>query len=89
MNNVVDTASGKVRGSVLDGVLVFKTVPYGAATAGANRFRPPQPPDPWSGVRDCLVFTGRAPQAGLRAATRPELENFPAPLTPRPKPRTA
>ena len=85
MNNVVATASGKVRGSVLDGVLVFKTVPYGASTAGANRFRPPQPPDPWSGVRDCLAFTGRAPQAGLRAATRPELENFSGAADPSPE----
>ena len=30
----------------------------------------------WAGVRDCSAFTGRAPQAGLRPATRPELENF-------------
>jgi para-nitrobenzyl esterase len=76
MSSVVETASGKVRGSVVEGVLEFRTIPYAASTAGANRFRPPQPVPPWSGVRDCLEFNGRAPQAGLRQPTRPELENF-------------
>jgi para-nitrobenzyl esterase len=85
MNNVVETVTGKVLGTVMEGVLVFKTIPYAASTAGANRFRPPQPPAPWSGVRDCTEFTGRAPQAGLRAATRPELENFSGPADPSPE----
>ena len=52
MNDVVETASGKVRGSVVEGTLAFRTIPYGASTAGANRFFPPQPVAPWSGVRD-------------------------------------
>ena len=64
MNNVVETASGKVQGSVMEGVLAFKTIPYAASTAGANRFRPPQPVAPWTGTRNCTVFTGKAPQAG-------------------------
>ena len=85
MNNVVETASGKVRGSVTDGGVAFRTIPYGASTAGANRFRPPQPPAPWSGVRDCLQFTGKAPQAGLRPPTRPELENFSGTADPSPE----
>jgi para-nitrobenzyl esterase len=76
MNNIVETASGKVSGALDESVMVFRTIPYGASTAGANRFRPPQPVTPWSGIRDCSVFSGRAPQAGLRPATRPELENF-------------
>jgi para-nitrobenzyl esterase len=85
MNNVVETASGKVRGAVIEGVLEFRTIPYGASTAGANRFRPPQPPASWSGVRDCLEFSGKAPQAGLRAPTRPELENFSGAADPSPE----
>jgi para-nitrobenzyl esterase len=85
MNNVVETASGKVRGAAIEGVLEFRTIPYGASTAGANRFRPPVPPAPWSGVRDCLKFTGKAPQAGLRAPTRPELENFSGAADPSPE----
>ena len=85
MNNVAETTSGKVQGTVDEGVLAFKTIPYAASTAGANRFRPPQPPVPWSGVRDCSEFTGKAPQAGLRPPTRPELENFSGAADPSPE----
>jgi len=85
MSGVVETASGKVSGTIEDGVLAFRTMPYAASTAGANRFRPPQPPAAWSGVRDCSVFTGKAPQAGLRPATRPELENFSGAADPSPE----
>lgn len=85
MNNVVETACGKVAGTIEEGILAFRTIPYGAPTGGANRFRPPQPPVPWSGVRDCSRFTGKAPQAGLRPATRPELENFSGAADPSPE----
>ena len=73
---VIDTASGKVRGTIIEGVQAYKSVPYGASTAGANRFLPPNKPEPWAGERDATAYTSRAPQAGLRAPTRPELANF-------------
>ena len=85
MSEVVETTSGKVQGSVINDILTFRTIPYAASTAGANRFLPPQPPAAWAGVRDCSEFTGRAPQAGLRAATRPELENFSGAADPSPE----
>jgi para-nitrobenzyl esterase len=85
MNDVAETASGKVRGARVEGILEFRTVPYGASTTGTNRFRPPQPPVAWSGVRDCLEFSGKAPQAGLRPPTRPELENFSGAADPSPE----
>ncbi|GIW07459.1 MAG: carboxylic ester hydrolase [Dehalococcoidia bacterium] len=62
MNAVVRTRHGEVRGSVADGVNTFKGIPYAAPPFGANRLRPPQPVEPWSGVRDALTFGPEAPQ---------------------------
>jgi para-nitrobenzyl esterase len=59
---VAETASGKVRGLTSGGIIAFKGVPYGAPTGGANRFRPPKPVAPWTGVRDCLDYGPIAPQ---------------------------
>ena len=58
----VDTASGRIRGVVRHGVSQFWGVPYGAPTTGANRFRPPVAPTPWTGVRDCFRVGDRSPQ---------------------------
>ena len=62
MNPVVKTRPGKVLGSAVDGVNSFKGVRYAAAPFGDNRFRPPQPVEPWSGVRDALNYGPKAPQ---------------------------
>jgi para-nitrobenzyl esterase len=64
-NPVVDTSSGKVRGTVHDGIRVFKGIPYGASPAGKNRFMPPNKPAPWSGVREATAFGHSAPQPQL------------------------
>jgi para-nitrobenzyl esterase len=55
------TQFGSVRGLLKDGVQQFWCVPYGAPTGGANRFRPPQKPASWSGVKDHFEITWAAP----------------------------
>jgi len=59
---VVETASGKVRGVIQGGTHIFRGVPYGASTAGSNRFMPPRKPEPWQGVREAFQNGPTAPQ---------------------------
>jgi len=58
----VDTAAGKLRGTLSNGIHAFKGIPYGASTAGANRFMPPVKPQPWRGVREATRFGHQSPQ---------------------------
>ena len=64
---VVATAYGKVRGTTADGIHIFKGVRYGAPTGGANRFMPPKKPEPWTGIRDALLYGNSAPQTNPNA----------------------
>ena len=61
----VVTTSGSVQGRVYDEIAVYNGIPYAAAPVGPLRWRPPQPPGRWSGVRPaddfgprCLQFEG-------------------------------
>jgi para-nitrobenzyl esterase len=49
---VVKTSAGDVSGSINENVYAFRGIPY----AKAERFMPPQSPDAWDGVRECLDF---------------------------------
>ncbi len=59
-----------MRGRVDRGVTVFRGIPFAAAPVGALRFRRPQPPDPWPGVRDCRDPGPASPQNATRIASR-------------------
>ena len=64
----VYTSSGRVRGRVDDGVAVFRGIPFASPPVGELRFRAPQPPQVWDGVRDATRFGPPAPQAPFPGA---------------------
>ncbi|MEV6073632.1 carboxylesterase family protein [Streptomyces sp. NPDC052069] len=56
------TAHGAVRGTLEHGVAVFRGIPYAAPPVGARRFRAPEPPEPWQGVREAVAYGPTAPK---------------------------
>jgi para-nitrobenzyl esterase len=60
---LAEIASGRIRGMQRAGVRAFKGVPYGAPTGGENRLLPPQPCEPWSGIREAINFGPQCPFA--------------------------
>jgi para-nitrobenzyl esterase len=63
---VAETAYGKIRGYADGPIKVFKGVPYGASTEGANRWLPAKPPKAWS---DVLETTQQGPMCPQRFGT--------------------
>jgi len=69
--------SGQVQGVVQDDVISFKGIPFAAPPVGALRWRPPQAPRSWAGVRkadsygpDCMQvpFPSDAAPLGVKPA---------------------
>lgn len=59
---IVMTRDGLLRGEHAEGVGQFLGVPYAAPPVGAQRWRAPQPPEPWHGVRPATAYGPRCPQ---------------------------
>jgi para-nitrobenzyl esterase len=75
---IIDTTLGAVRGRELpDGGRVFAGIPFAAPPVGELRFRPPQPPVSWTGVRDASEFAA-APVQGVPSLAGPQETSTPA-----------
>ena len=59
---IVTTADGAVRGTAGPEGDAFLGLPYAAPPTGNLRWRPPQPPVHWRGVRDATSFAPSCPQ---------------------------
>jgi para-nitrobenzyl esterase len=71
----VKVGAGRLKGVEASGLIVFKGIPFAAPPVGDSRWRLPQPPKKWSGVRsaaeygaDCmqLPFPGDAAPLGVK-----------------------
>jgi len=68
----VDTTQGQVRGATTEaGLRVFRGIPYAAPPVGDNRWREPQAPESWQGVRDATAFAPRCLQNAAAPGTDP------------------
>ena len=61
-NSIVETRYGKVRGTDLNSVFVWKGIPYAQPPIDNLRFHPPQQPEAWTDIRDATAFGPTAPQ---------------------------
>lgn len=59
---VAETASGRVRGTSVKGVHIYRGIPFGGPVEGAARFLAPGKPASWSGIRDASVTGPRCVQ---------------------------
>ncbi|MDR3418376.1 MAG: carboxylesterase family protein [Nevskia sp.] len=59
---VVSTGEGELLGTLHANYRDFLGIPYAAPPVGALRWKPTQPPAPWTGVRDATRFGSACPQ---------------------------
>jgi para-nitrobenzyl esterase len=67
--SIVKIDSGDVRGAVVSGGYAFRGLPYAAPPTGQLRWRAPEPPEAWKGVRDATQFAPSCPQPGKPSAS--------------------
>src|ERR1700761_6605105 len=60
---LAETAYRQLRGTeIADGIIAWRGVPYARPPVGELRLRPPQPPEPWRGVRETTEHGNRSLQ---------------------------
>jgi para-nitrobenzyl esterase len=60
--DVVKIDGGQIGGATVDGVRVFKGIPFAAPPVGELRWKAPQPVVPWTGVRNADTFSPQCMQ---------------------------
>jgi para-nitrobenzyl esterase len=74
----IDT--GTIEGTQVDAARVFRAIPYAAPPIGPLRWRPPQPAQPWTGVRPAATDGPACPQAA-GADGRPNAGGYAGPTS--------
>jgi para-nitrobenzyl esterase len=74
ISETIELESGTVSSDLISdsGVRSFRGLPFAAAPVGDNRWRAPQPVEPWDGVRDASEFGNVC----IQADTRPRYINI-------------
>ncbi|MEW6476155.1 MAG: carboxylesterase family protein [Actinomycetota bacterium] len=65
MDPIVELAAGRVKGSFEGSLAVFRGIPFARPPVGPRRFGAPQPPEPWTGLREALAFGPAAAQSAI------------------------
>jgi carboxylesterase type B len=60
---IAQTTSGTISG-IAGAIHAFKGIPFAAPPIGSLRFKPPQPPPSWRGIRDTSAFGAECIQPG-------------------------
>ena len=61
------TTAGTVHGTVVDGIGEFKGIPFAAPPVGELRWKAPQPPAHWQGVKQTVAFGPACMQGAILA----------------------
>jgi para-nitrobenzyl esterase len=69
------TQYGRISGCDDQGIKVFLGIRYGADTGGQNRFMPPQPPTPWTGVHPAVELGNSALQSSPKGYSYSQFHN--------------
>ena len=67
--SLVQTTDGTVRGIVTPNERQFLGIPFAAPPVGNLRWKPPQPPTPWQGIRSATSFGNACIQPNLAQLT--------------------
>ena len=59
----VEVTGGIIQGTVMEDMSVYKGIPFAAPPVGENRWKAPQPVQPWEGVKDATKY-GKGPIQG-------------------------